>query len=340
MNKIWKLFDDQFVLDYFKANILPLYPAFTDIARVTIKPYKKLIWETTYHVVIGFNAYLVDAAGRETRISIVCAAHSDEPRENVLKALQYLWQEKFPNGIFSIPKPLFYSEDFRGTFYRALSGDNLLHYIKDNNLLKIKNNVILSAQLFARLHGLKAGPEANFNPLNSRIETVIPGKTAIFKEMSERYEGKYDEVIKSIYNYCIEQENIFFARGDRLALVHGDAHPENIIATGEGKVGLIDFADLCLADPARDIGAFLQQLEYKINTKIGDGILAKEMMDLFLENYLQAANLESTPELQERIALYYNWTAMRTAIYWFLKFEHNEERAVKLLEQVKANLKL
>ena len=340
MNKILQLFDEDFSLDYLKENLLPLYPIFKDITRIKIKPYKKMVWETTYHVVIGFEVYFLNASDEEIKIPVVCSAHSDEPRENVYSALKYLWSKNLNGQGIDLPRPLFYSEKFNGTFYRAIRGENLLYYIKNKDFVSVEKIVIETAELFAKLHALPAGLEANFNPINSRIKTVIPGVEMIFQEMTARYGDKYCPTLRKIYSHFIIQEEKFFNSGESLKLIHGDAHPENIIKTAEGRIGLIDFTDLCLSDFARDLGAFTQQIDYKIITKIGDAEFAKRMKDLFLRTYLIAAGLEMTVDLQERIDLYYNWTAIRTSTFWFLKFGHNEERAEKLLNTVKERLSL
>lgn len=340
MNKILRLFDEEFVLTYLKSKLLPLYLAFKDIGRVEIEPYKKMVWETTYHVVICFHVYFLAATGKEVKIPIVCSAHSDEPRENVFLALNYLWAKKFPRNGIDLPRPLFYSEQFNGTFYRALRGKNLLHYIKQKDFLEVEKVVVAAARLFAKLHALPAGTEANFNPINSRIRTVIPGTTVIFQEMTARYGDKYSSDLENIYAYFIKQEEKFFNSTAPLKLIHGDAHSENIIKTAANRIGIIDFTDLCLGDFARDIGTFLQQLEYKIVVKASDQEYAVKMKKLFLDSYLAAAGLILDNNLQARIDLYYNWTAIRTATYWFLKFGHNEERAEALLKMVKTNLKL
>ncbi len=340
MNKILFLFDDAFVLDYLRRQLLPLYPSFKEIKRVEIKPYKKMVWETTYHVVIGFDVYFASADGGETKIPIVCSAHSDEPRENVYAALKYLWGKNFSSHGVDLPRPLFYSERFNGTFYRALKGENLLYYIKEKNLGEVEAIVKAAAELFAKLHALPAGTEANFNPINSRIRTVVPGVAMIWQEMSARYGDKYTPDLKKIYAHFITEEEKFFNSGTPLKLIHGDAHPENIIRTAATRIGLIDFTDLCLGDSARDLGAFLQQLEYKIVNKIGDKELVAKMKQIFLDSYLAAAGLEIDTALQARIDLYYNWTAIRTSTYWFLKFGHNEKRAEDLLNMVKKNLAL
>ncbi len=340
MNKILHLFDEQFVIEYFRKEILPLYPTFKDIVRVEIEPYKKMVWETTYHCVIAYNVYFLDSLGEETKIPVVCSAHSDEPRENVYEALEFLWSKDFSSHGFDLPRPLFFSEEFNGTFYRAINGENLLCFIKRHDTVNVEKIVIEAAELFAKLHALPCGVEANFNPINSRIRTVIPGTEKIFSEMTARYGDKYCPLLKKIYALFISQEEKFFNSGESLKLIHGDAHPENIIKTSEDRIGIIDFTDLCLSDFARDLGSFMQQLEYKIVTKFSERDYAIRMRELFLHTYLTATGLELDQNLKERIDLYYNWTAIRTSTYLFLVFEHNEKRAEELLKMVKENLKL
>jgi len=338
MNKILPLFDEEFVVDLFKREILPHYPEFIGIKGVNINPYKKLVWKTTYHVVIGFETYFLRADGEEVKILIVCSAHSGEPRAKVYLALKYLWAVGFPNKFIELPKPLFYSEEFKGTFYRGLEGENLLYYIQNKNVAIVREIIIGSAKLFARLHALTNFSKAKFDLNNSRIKTVIPGIEIIFKEMGKRYNNKYNHDLVKIYDYFIKHEEKYLSSGVPLVLIHGDAHSENIIRTAFQHLGLIDFTDLCLADRARDLGTFIQQLEYKFIADDADW--ANKMKDLFLSTYLEAAKLESSANLQARIRLYYDWTSIRTAIYWFLKADNEEDLAKVLLDKVKTDLKL
>jgi len=340
MNKILHLLDEEFALNYLRKKALPLYPQFTDITRVKIRPYKKMIWETTYHVVIGFEVYFLDVDYASHKISIVCSAHSSEARANVYKALNYFWEHHFNDDNVRLPRPLFFSQGFNGTFYEALEGENLLHYIKKNNAIEIEQNIIAAANLFSKLHSLTVTEEANFNPLNARIKTVIPGVNNILKEMTDRYGEKYAPDLKKFYDYFITQEEVFFSKNHKLCLIHGDAHPENVIRTSPDSIGIIDFTDLCLGDFARDLGTFTQQLEYKIMAKIGNQEFADKMQKLFLDTYFKAAGLVDSVELEARRKLYYNWTAIRTATYLFLKFGHNEEQANALFQKVKQNLNL
>jgi len=340
MNKILKLLDENFVLDLFSREVLPQYPEYSEIQKIKFQPYKKLVWETTYHVVFGFEVSFLKADQTTDKILIVCTAHSNEPRKNVYEALKYLWDNGLTRGHFDLPRPLFYSEQFNATFYPGLMGENLFYYIKQKDVATLEKMIIASAKLFARLHQVKAGPEVNFNPSNANIKTVIPGVERIFKEMSRRYNHQYNEDLEKMYNYFLAEENKYFPKIDDLVLIHGDAHTENIIKTGENDIGLIDFTDICLSDFARDLGTFIQQLEYKIMVKIKDQVLADKMKKLFLDNYLQATNLNLDDNLQSRINLYYNWTIIRTATFLFMKHENDPQLAEQLFYQAKTNLGL
>ena len=340
MNKILKLLDEKFVLELLRKEVLPQYPFFVSLDRVKVKPYKKLIWETTYHVVIAWDAYFTNKDKQTVKLPIVCSAHSNEARDNIYEALKFLWKNNFPDSDFKLPRPLFYSPEFNGTFYRGLGGENLLYYIKKCDRVEIRKIIKESAALFYKLHNLKIDSEANFNPLNARIKTVIPGVENVLHEVDIRYHKKYTKDLRQVYDYLIEQEETFFASGEPLSLVHGDAHPENIIKTNENKIGLIDFTDLCLSDFARDLGSFTQQLEYKIIVKAGDFEYAQEMKKLFLDTYFKVSGHKISPDLERRIKLYYNFTAIRTAAFFFLKDGHDEERGRSLLAKVKVDLNL
>jgi len=328
------------VRELFAEKILPLYPDFSGIEKIEIKPYKKMVWTTTYHVVISYDVYFTRSGRSSKKIIIVCSAHSEEPRDNVYKVLEYLWEHNFNQGQIDIPRPLFYSEHFRGTFYRGIKGENLLYYIKKSEYEEVEKLLPLAAQLFARLHKLPAGTVANFNPINSRIRTVVPGVNNILREMSLRYQGKFDRDLIKIYDYLIAQEDSFFKEHLSLNLIHGDAHTENIIKTGEGRVGIIDFTDFCLGDYARDLGTFLQQMEYKVIRKLGDEKQAEKFKKIFLDAYFKVADVRYSAQLEKRIRLYYDWTAVRTAVFLFLKHDSDPERAEILLEKAKKDLKI
>ena len=269
MNIIYKLFNEQYLIELFAKEVLPLYPDFKSVKKVTIQPHKEHIWEETYHVVLEFKTTFLTQDGKNKILPIYCSAHSDEPRKNVYDSLRYLWQKSFGKGYLSIPHPLFYSEEFSAIFYRGVKGRNLYQYIREKKFDDIENIVSKAAAWFAKLHNLDASDAQNFNPQNSKIKTVIPGVFHILERIKKDYPDHF-EIFKKMYDVFIQNEENFLSSTSTRWLVHGDAHPENIIKMSVRKIGVIDFTDLCLADFSRDIGAFLQQLDYMCGRKIAD----------------------------------------------------------------------
>lgn len=339
MNKIYKLFDEQFALDLFKKEVLPLYPDFFDIKRIKIFAPKKNIWHRTYHVVIEYRTTLITKEGREKRLPIFCSAHSDEPRKNVFKAMKYLWENSFANSFLTTPRPLFYSDYFRGTFYRGVEGHNLYNYIREGKKKEVDEIIPKAAKWFAKLHGPETKGAPNFNISNSRIKTVIPGVKHILREVKSNYPDYYDFYQKA-YKIFIENEEEFLKSTKKRWLIHGDAHPENIIKVSQRRIAAIDFTDICLSDFARDLGCFTQQLEFMIMRKIQDKEYAAKTKKLFLDSYLENVEIELDDDLKMRIDNYYNWTAIRTATFFLTKDNPEPERADPLIEKVRENLNI
>lgn len=336
MNKILQLFDKSYVKNLLKEKVLPLYPDFSDIKKVDIHPYKKLVWESTYHVVVEFRTIFLTKDGKRKELPIICSAHSSEPRENVYDAMKFLWGRSFGHGYLTIPHPLFYSEYFRGTFYRGVEGDNLYHYIKEKKFSDIEAIIGKTALWFSKLHSLKTDEVPNFNKENSRIATVFPGIPHILDRIRIDF-PEYRDVYERVYKIFDDHEKEFFQSTDCRWLIHGDAHPENIIKMGRKKTAVIDFTDICLADFARDLGSFVQQLEFMSNRKISDQVYADKIKNIFLDQYFKhSPRRKLNDALRARIDIYYHWTAMRTATFFLIKDNAEPERAAAIIEKVKA----
>lgn len=341
MNKIYKLFDKKFIKELFSKKVLPLYPEFERIKSVKIVPHKKGIWgKHYYHVVIEFKTVFVTTSGKLKVLPIFCSAHDKEPRQNVHAVLKFLWDNSFSKGYLSIPHPLFYSATFNGAFYRGVKGHTLYHYIKEDDRERVEEILPKVAAWFAKLHKLKTIGAKNFNKKNSRIKTVVPGLDNILMRISKQY-PKYLYIYEQAYDFFIKKENKYLNNPkNKHCLVHGDAHPQNVIRMGKKKIGVIDFADLSLSDPARDIGSFLQQLNYMTMRKIGDRQYAQKLRKIFLESYIKNAKIKMSKELSERIEMYHNWTSLRTATHLLLQENPRPDRAAELIKEVKRKLKI
>lgn len=339
MNIIYQLFDEQYVIKLFKDKALPCYPDFAAIKKIEIQPHKKLIWDETYHVVLEFKTTFITRGNKIKKLPIFCTAHSDEPRKNVYNGLKFLWDNGFAKGNLTIPHPLFYSNRFHATFYRGVKGKTLYQFIKQKNYFEIERIAARAAGWFAKLHGLPAETAKNFNKENSRVATVIPGSKHILSEIKEKY-PRYYPAYRQIYEIIDSAEKQFLNSTKQRWLIHGDAHPENVIKISEKKLAVIDFTDLCLADFARDIGSFLQQLEFMIQRKINDQEFINRVKTIFLENYFNSAKIKLSGSLEKRINNYYNWTALRTATFFLLKDNEEPERAHGLLVRICEDMKL
>lgn len=333
MNKILKLFDDDYVMQYLAERILPHYPDFTGIKSFKRHAYKKHIWEETYHVVIEYKTRFITREGKIKTLPIFCSAHSDEPRKNVYDALRYLWENGFNRGNLSIPHALYYDEYFQGTFYRGVAGQNLYYYIRASILEEVESIIPQAARWFAKLHGLPTENARNFNEENSRIETVFPGIDHLLARIKQDYPDIY-EPYREIYKIVNNKEKEFLDTTDQRWLVHGDAHPENIIRMSPRKVAVIDFTDLCLSDFARDLGTFLQQLEFMCRRKVQEEGFSERMKNLFLEEYFKKSKVQMSDSAQRRIDNYYYWTAMRTATYFYIKDKREPGRGEPILRDI------
>ncbi len=337
MNKINKLFDENFVRGLFREKVLPLYPEARDIGKIKIKPYKKLIWHATYHVVLDFYVEFKLDDNKSRKTHIVCSAHSSEPRDSAFSVLEYLWKRRLGKGVV-LPRPLFYCPHFRGSFYRALDGKDLFYYILKKDKENIHDLSKKAGLMFARLHCLNLGKNKlpKFEESNSRIATVIPGVEKIEKNIEKKYGQKMQEEIIKPYYDCIRKEEEYLSKNPKLCLVHGDAHTENIIRVSKRKVGLIDFTDFSLSDYARDVGTFLQQLQYKLEIRFRyEEDFIKTMKQVFFNEYLKETNIELNESMQERINNYYKWTALRTAAYWLMKDNPEPDKAKEIIKDLK-----
>ncbi|MBD3248336.1 phosphotransferase [Candidatus Falkowbacteria bacterium] len=333
MNIIHQLFDIDFVKQLFKEKILPKYPDFTAIKKIDIKPRKDHIWDQTYHVVIEYKTQFIDKEGKVKKLPIFCSAHSCEPRKNLYRALRFLWDNGFGRSHLTVPHPLYYSQKFKATFYRGAKGRNFYYYIRENRYNDIEKTIPQIAAWFAKLHKTPNRGIGNFNKRNSRIRTAIPGRDHILRDIEIKHPHYY-AIYKNLYNKFIRQEEEFLKSTDKRWLVHGDAHPENVIKVGEKKLSVIDFNDLCLSDCARDVGCFLQQFGYMSDRKIEDKVFVERMKQLFLDSYLRYMGFEYTDSFQARVQNYSDWTALRTATFFLLKNDPNPDRAAYLIDQL------
>ncbi len=337
-NKIYQLLDEKFVIDYFNKVLMPKYPVFEKITKISITTPKKHIWiDDYYHVVIKYRVFFLMTNKKRKRLTFYAVAHSSELRKNVYDILRFLWTHDFNKGYLTIPHPICYSKHFNASFYRGVDGHHLFYYMLRNDLVEVEKIVKKTAKWFAKLHKLDRFPEIGVNHKNNRISTVVPGINSIFYKMDKLYPEFIDN-FKKVYNIIILKEDKHFRDSDDRCLVHGDAHPENIIRMSEKKLAFIDFSDMCWGDFTRDLGTFLQQLEYMMPRGEENEKFVIKMKDTFLDTYFEKRGVELTEDIRDRIDNYYDWTMLRTATYFFIKEDRERDTGEVLLDRLKTKL--
>jgi hypothetical protein len=334
---IAKLFDESYVKEMFKKRVLPYYPDFVNIKKVKIFPIKDNIWKNSYHVVLKFEVHFQDRDKKVRKILIFCSAHSHEPRRNVYSVLKFLWRNNFSQGYLTVPRPLFYSHYFKAVFYRGVKGENLYYYIKKGEFETAEQVTAQAAAWLVKLHKLPTSEAINFNKKNSRVKTVIPGREHILNKIDYFYPEYYDLYVRA-YNHIREREKEFFGSHSGRWLIHGDAHPENVVKISEKKAAFIDYADFCLSDFARDVGSFIQQLDFMTGIKADSPQKAEHLKKAFLDTYWKISKVEWSESLQARIDMYYYWTALRTITHYLLRHNPSREKAGPLIREVEKYL--
>lgn len=310
------------------------------IADIKIFPYKHQIEKNYYHVV---NRYSITFFGKRSHtINIFCNANSREPRRGTFEALRYLSRHGFERGKFRAPVPIFYHQKLKAMFYHEIAGNtNLYEYItqKHPTLGKIKKHIVLTARWLKKLHNLPTRNAKNFNPKQSSIVTVVPGKKFMLKKIKEKHPDypEFSEKIASLYNIIIQfdRKNL---KKIKKSIIHGDCHPENVIIHpyGEGSLGIIDYTDCCIADSMRDLGNFLQQFSTMIHDHLTPEHIQK-LNTIFVNAYFGKKHLAQN--VLNRLFCYQAWTALRSAIYFLTIRDFDIARAKKLVKETREYLK-
>ena len=331
MIPIEQLFKKESTLNYIKEHA----PGFVEqnaIEKLTITPIKKHIVRASnfYHVVIRYD-------DPQLTRPIFCTAHSNENRKTAFNALGFINKHGFKKSKTVLPKSIFYDKKLNAFFYQGIEGENLLHYIKkpDSELEKYIRG---AARWIAQLHEIPTDKAKNFNPENSRIKTVVPGPDYFLDKIKREF-PLFFESIKKYFNRLVKKEEENISKLHSLALIHGDFHPENVIINKDTKeISVIDFTDICLADYARDIGAFIQQLRFMARGKRSTDEI-KSLQKKFLQAYLSERKIKLTDNLEKRITLYRAWTALRSSIYFLTKEPSEEPQARVELGQLEEHIK-
>ncbi len=219
--------------------------------------------------------------------------------------------------------------------YKSLYKENILYKTKDpqliacqeikgKELLKVlnKKNIKLLSKTISQFHNLPPSKFKNYiNEKNCTLRNIryIDGGDVI--KRIKTYDIKVGEKVLSLYKDIHKIENKILQE-NKLHLIHGDFHPQNIVVNKKG-LNFIDLKNVCLGLKERDIATLLEQMEAlrrKTNKKESDII---ELQKVFLENYEN--------EFDQSLVLFYQaWITWRNSMYSLLRFYTNNMGKYKL----------
>lgn len=331
MNIILDLFDEKKVKALLEQNWLAKNSNIASIRSIKITPHKQYVWPESHHVVAEFYVTYFDTCGQKKRSLIFCLSHWKEDRKAVFEILQFLLGYQNKLGGYTTPTPLFYLEKYKALFYDGFFGKTIQDLIAQKLNQHIEKALPQVAKWLARLHAIKIPRNINFHKHHNTIATSIPGIEKIMRNIQDR-RGEQFYNYDYLYQSFLELEKKYRPNFTP-CFVHGDAHPGNFIARAKNKIAVIDFTDFCVADGARDVGTFLEQLEFMMFGNNSQKIV-ESYKNIFLNSYAQNAKIKIDQTFMERIELYRNWTALRTATFFLLKHDADIKSANAIIEKI------
>jgi len=326
--KMDQLLDDMFIKEFLEKNLKGFFVGAEKIKSIKRKTHKEYRGKEDYTLIIEFVLKIVYKNKKVLTKSVFCKTHSDERKNKSIYYMETLYRNGFNKGSYKVPRPLIYLPELKTGFYEGVTGSNLLYYLNHSTNKKIIAVVKDAAHWISTLHNLNPNNFKNAKLVVKTIKDNSPPIKQVFSDMKRDHRELYDQ-FAPLYKATVKYEKKFLKELKNTGgkkIIYADYHPENIIIPFSSKKGVtvIDFTDISLGDPYKDVGAFLEQIRamYVNGKKTNVQIWQK----VFLEEYAKANKLKLGASDWQRINLYCLWTALRSSIYFFYKSDHRSSR--------------
>jgi len=277
------------------------------------------IYKYRYHkpesfaVVIGCKITW-QLGSQNQRLKLFIGAASNNSKLRAYYNLVWLRAHGFDQGSLEVIKPIAYLEDLKALIYEASEGQTLYWHIKKSPTYdELLWPLQLCAQWLLKLHQTKASDlPATMSENNDQ------GIIKSLELAREKYQLFTPEQGAKILQVLNDIQTSLPAKDHSVSLIYGDYHPENIIFRNltSRRLSMIDLSDVTLGDPYRDVGTFIQQLDFMSQ----DFLLRDDINKLkryFVEQYTGLA-FDAIPEADiRRINLYQALTAVRSSVWLF-----------------------
>ena len=266
-----------------KEIIKQLNPKIFEIDEIKINSFEKLgIGEGNLNYIFKIN-----------NKRYLCRINIELEKSNKLKN-EFKTLKKIEKYGFS-PKPIYFHNNPEFSILEFIEGEPF----KEGTKKFTKKQITQIAKTLAELHSIKTA----LKPQNYNFEYYLKGARKLIDKLNKRTNNKFKQTLvntyKEVLKYIPSKEN------HKFALIHGDICPQNIIKT-KNSIKLIDWENVEVSDPARDLSQILVDLYLKDND-----------LNLFLKTYLTIRKDKNILERSKIYAIlmrqnYYIWEFIRS----------------------------
>jgi hypothetical protein len=280
-----------------------------------------------YHLV-----YPPELAERGWPTSVIAKTYrKDSKGRNAYDGMLALWRSPLAAGdVVTLAEPLAYIPGLKimvqGPVAGAQSLEDMLKAALDANsqpaMEDLYDYMRKTAVALAAFHqsGVRHGQPVELDARFAEIRDLIARLLIPVPELA----GTVEPLLSRLEALATEYP------ADAAVPTHGTFNPEQVLIDGE-RIGLIDFDDFCMAEPALDVALFraaikdigMNALDESLarNREIRLARLARLDMigDIFLAEYEKHA-----PITRGRVALWEAWSYLRDALHYWIKVKPAE----------------
>lgn len=307
------------------------YPEISVISRISHETYKRRVGKLNSAFIYGYTVAGITRTGAAIQKLIVYSAHTDGTRKIAFNNMKMLIDAGFNEGPYQITRPLEYRDDLHAMMYEGIFGTKLFDFFKQHTAVyDLQSLVAHIACWIAKFHALRlapgltaALPTFNWHDVNQPLSSALPNIREHDAHQGEKFQA---------FLTAFEKLESSLASSFKPSLVYGDLHPENAVfdSLTTDHLTMIDFTDVSIGDPVRDLGTFTQQLWF-----MGKDFYARQdtrqLITIFLEAYFNKPVSSITETEWQRINAYQAWNALRSFIYFFYQPE-TQQSSYGLLE--------
>jgi hypothetical protein len=282
--------------------------------------------------------YPPDLAGRGWPASVIAKTYRKESKaRNAYDGMVALWRTPLAHGdVVAIAEPLAYIPELKVMVQGPVGGGESLEDMLKRALKTESPAALAEVELFMRKAA--AGLAAFHRSGVRHGETVtLDERFDELAELIDRLHVGAPELTGAAEPLLARLRELAAAcPAGALVPTHGTLSPEQVLIDGE-RVGLIDFDDFSMAEPALDVGLFRAAIKDIGMNGLGEdeGHAERqrrlELLDRIGEAFLAEYELHA-PVARERVALWEAWSYFRDVLHFWTKAKPAEpENAMMML---------